>query len=139
MYTIETILSKHGLRLTAPRRRVFESLKLANHPLSHAELIAMNSIVDRVSIYRIVALFIEIGVAVAVPHGWKQRYELAAPFRPHHHHLQCVACGRIEDIQSSELEKIIQAIAAQRTFHITSHSFEISGFCSNCKKLDDPS
>lgn len=133
MSAIETIFSRHRLRLTTPRRRVFESLKLADHPLSHAELIAVNPQIDRVSVYRTVALFVEVGIIVTVPYGWKQRYELAAPFRPHHHHLICVKCGRVEELQSEKLEKMIYSMAEDRAFNVTHHTFEISGFCNNCK------
>ena len=133
MKTIEAIFSHQKLRLTAPRRHLFESLKLADHPLSHAELITANPQIDRVSVYRTIALFVDIGIVVTVPHGWKQHYELAAPFRPHHHHLLCVKCGRVEDIQSNTLEEMVRNLARDQGFTVIHHTFEVSGLCNSCQ------
>ncbi len=130
---IAKVFFEHKLRFTNPRKAVFDTLKVATAPLSHMEIAHMTPHADKVSIYRTIDLFMKLGIVVAVPHGWKQRYELAAPFRPHHHHLHCEVCGVVEEIQSAQLEKIIHALADRQGFLVTGHMFEITGMCSNCR------
>lgn len=129
---IAKILSDRKFRLTKPRQAIFETLKKSDRPLSYQELTTANLGIDKVSVYRTIDLFIRLGVVMSVPHGWKQRYELAAPFRPHHHHLLCSECNVVQGIQSDELEKIIQVIGGRHKFQVTGHTFEITGLCRNC-------
>lgn len=129
---IRAILADHGLRATSPRLAIFDALKDATAPLSVADIIKTCPTIDKVSVYRTVETFTNIGVTTVVMHGWKQRYELAEPFRPHHHHLHCIQCGRIVEIESDKVESIIYQIGKEYGFHPTNHTFEISGLCSAC-------
>ena len=126
------LFSDHKLRLTKPREAVFELLKKADRPLSHVELMSASPDMDKVSIYRTIETFIRLGIVTSVPHGWKQRYELAAPFRPHHHHFLCLQCDMVEEIESDQLEKMIQIFAQYQGFKVTGHTFEITGLCKKC-------
>jgi Fe2+ or Zn2+ uptake regulation protein len=130
---IDELLAKSHLRVTGPRKAIFDTLRNASEPLSHMEIANVNSIVDKTSVYRSIELFIKLGVVVGVNHGWKQRYELAEPFRPHHHHLHCVNCGKIEELQSERLEGAIQDIASASDFQVIGHTFEITGICGDCR------
>lgn len=128
------ILLEHGLRTTAPRVAIFETLQRTNKPLSQVELAEMNPHIDRVSVYRTIDVFMKLGIVMSVPHGWKQRFELAEPHRPHHHHLLCTECGRVESLQSAETEQKIHDIAASHDFLVTGHTFEITGLCPDCRR-----
>lgn len=126
------ILAEHGLRVTRPRKIVFALLTAASSPLSHVEIARLASEIDKVSVYRTVDLFVKLGIVIGVAHGWKQRYELAAPFKPHHHHLHCSKCGKIEEIQSDELEGMIKLLCDRHNFQVTGHMFEVTGVCGAC-------
>lgn len=130
--SIKTALARHGLRLTKPRRMVFETLQKGGAPLSIVELAARIPEVDRASIYRTVHSFVELGIAKSVAYGWKYRYELAEPFRPHHHHFICSRCQRTIEIQSHALERLIRAVSTEHHFTAESHTFEIHGLCDAC-------
>lgn len=127
------LLTQHALRLTTPRRGVFEVLTRVSEPVSIAELARQLPGVDRVSIYRTIELFTKLGITTIVAHGWKQRYELAAPFKPHHHHLHCMACNRHTEIHSKQLESLITALSQEHGFAAAHHHFEISGLCRQCR------
>jgi Fe2+ or Zn2+ uptake regulation protein len=127
------LLEKSHLRTTAARRLVFRSLKAASAPLSHVEITKLCSDIDKTSVYRTIELFIKLGVVVGVSHGWKQRYELAAPFRPHHHHLYCVNCGKTEELQSEKLEEAVREAASASDFIVQEHTFEMTGLCGVCR------
>ena len=77
------LLQQHHLRDTTPRRTVVAALLTADRPLFIRELITACPHIDRTTIYRTLETLTDIGVVHIVPFGWKQRYELAAPFRAH--------------------------------------------------------
>ncbi len=131
---LEVIFAKQQLRMTTPRRKVFDVLHDSTVPLSVAALANRCANVDRVSIYRTIELFVELGIAEAVPLGWKQRYELTSPFKAHHHHLYCTNCNSLTDIHSKKLEQLVAAIARDYQFTPIEHKFEVSGLCHVCNK-----
>ena len=133
---IEALFAKHQLRMTTPRKHLVEILKDADAPLSPVEITKQRPAMDKVSVYRTIELFKKIGLVSGVAYGWKQRYELAAPFRPHHHHLLCSECGNVEEIQSTKLEELITLLANEYDFEIKEHTFEVSGLCRVCRVKD---
>jgi len=86
---LSTILATAGMRATKPRSDIFNTLKTSDTPMSIVDIIKACPSVDKVSVYRTITLFSELRVIATIPHGWKHLYELAAPFKPHHHHLVC--------------------------------------------------
>lgn len=130
---LETLFARQGLRLTTPRKTVFQTLYASKHPLMIKDIVKSCPSIDRVSIYRTLELFVELAIVEIVPMGWKQRYELTSPFKPHHHHLYCTNCGTLIDVHSQKLELLVAAIAREYGFHPTEHKFEVSGLCADCK------
>ncbi len=128
------IFSNAKLRLTTPRIAIFNALKESDTPLSTTELIAACPDIDKVSVYRTVKLFESLSIVSPIARGWKQLYELSAPFQPHHHHMVCEKCGSVVDLQSSAIENLVQNLSKQYSFSSTSHHFEIQGVCRNCQK-----
>ena len=134
MYTeLAGVLAQARYRLTTPRKAVFSVLFDQHEPVSIRQLSDNCPDIDRVSIYRTIELFVTLGIVAPVPTGWKQRYELAEPFKPHHHHLECTACGVVVDSNSSELEQLIHTVADRHRFAVTSHAFELRGLCADCQ------
>lgn len=132
---LETVFAKEGYRLTSPRRAVFDALHKSEAPLAIAAIIKACPDVDRVSIYRTLELFTQLGISEIIPFGWKQRYELTSPFKPHHHHLYCTSCATLIDIHSQKLEQIVATIARDYGFRPATHKFEITGLCADCQLL----
>jgi Fe2+ or Zn2+ uptake regulation protein len=132
MQQLETLFHEHGLRLTTPRRQVFEALKQAHRPLSIRDIIASCHSVNRSSIYRALDAFAALGIIEIIHVGWKLRYELASPFKPHHHHLECTSCGELIAIDTPELEQHIHAIASAHNYTLGSHHVELRGLCATC-------
>ena len=127
------LLRCHSLRDTTPRREVFRALSQAETPLSIADIVRVCSTINRTTVYRTLEIFGTIGVVQAVPVGWKQRYELTSLFVAHHHHMQCVSCGRVIDIASPKLERLVREIADSHDWTARSHTFELTGVCADCR------
>ena len=126
-------MKNHGSRLTEPRRQVFEALQGADKPLFIGQIIKLCPKIDRVSVYRTLELFSEISIIKVLPVGFKTSYELAEPFKEHHHHIHCKVCHKIVPIQSDSLEDLIVKIADRHNFVLSDHHVELWGTCQNCQ------
>lgn len=130
---LDTVLHQHHLRLTRPRRVVFEFFAIADEPIQLPQVLsALGGVIDRASIYRTVTLFTQLGVVQQVHRPGRQWLELGEDFSPHHHHIVCTNCGLSQTLDSPALERTLQALANQAGFRPTSHHLEISGLCSQC-------
>jgi Fe2+ or Zn2+ uptake regulation protein len=135
---IEIRLLDHDVRYTRGRRSVVEALARASGPLSAAELHVQLGQVPLSTIYRTLAVLEETGV---VTHhlGAKglTRFELAEWLTGHHHHLVCVDCGSVADIdiprrQEESVRGLVEEIAALASFAPIDHALEIEGRCARC-------
>lgn len=135
MEQFETYLRERDVRLTEPRREVFKILNEHDQPLTIRELLRYSQIAERTSVYRSLNLFVELGIVEAMQIKGKQRYELAEPFKSHHHHLVCTQCGALVSIDQPKLERLVQHIASDHSYNLTSHHVELQGVCSSCSKV----
>jgi Fur family ferric uptake transcriptional regulator len=127
------VLSVNGYSVTRQRLAVFNSLS-SKEPISMRQLIGeLEGQLDRVSVYRTVALFERLGVLVRLTNGFKYKIELTGNFNSHHHHLNCTECGKVIDLNSEVLEQYIRALAEEYNFVLT-HQVEIQGKCAECLK-----
>lgn len=130
---LEVIFAHAGKRMTTPRKEIFRTLQQSQKPLSIAMISTLCKEIDRTSVYRTIELFNQLGIVKSVQLGWRQRYELADPFKMHHHHLSCTKCGQLVDLQSPDIEKLVEVVATQHKFAVTDHTFEIRGLCRHCR------
>lgn len=134
---VELRLFEHEVRYTKGRRSVVTALSRAKGPLSAAELAGMVD-VPQSSLYRTLAILEETGV-VAHHLGAKglTRYELDEWLTGHHHHLVCVDCGSVTDVEIADeneqrVRKLVAEISSLTSFTPTDHSLEIEGVCARC-------
>lgn len=116
-----------------------DAMSEASGPMSAAELSdLLGSEVPLSSLYRTLAILEEAGVAVHhLGAKGMTRYELAEWLTGHHHHLVCVVCGSVEDVEIPEgeevtLRRIVTEIGVRNEFTPTDHALEIEGRCANC-------
>lgn len=136
---VEVRLLEHNVRFTKGRRAVVEAMASAGGPLSAAELAdAMDGSVPLSSLYRTLSVLEDAGV-LAHHLGAKglTRYELAEWLSGHHHHLVCVDCGSVSDVeipasQEDKVRSLVREIAATAAFDPTDHALEIEGHCARC-------
>ena len=130
---LEEIISQNGLRMTAARLTTFKLLA-SPEPQSIQHIITRaQGKVDRVSIYRNIELFEKLGIVHRIYIGWKYKLELSDEFLAHHHHLSCLTCGKMIDIEDEKhIDAFIKAVAEKCNFQPRRHQFEIDGYCSDC-------
>lgn len=62
------------------------------------------------------------------------RYELAHNDEDHqHHHLVCVSCGSVEEVEDDLLDSIEEKIEGKYSFKITNHNVKFFGYCTKCQ------
>jgi Fe2+/Zn2+ uptake regulation proteins len=133
--TLSEIFEQHGLRLTKPRQQIFDILKNSEIPLTVGDIAKNYKNINRTSIYRTLIIFDRLKIINTIYIGWKNYYELAEPFIPHHHHLYCINCQNAEPIQPKELEKLVDYIGKKYNFIVTKHHFELEGICEKCRHI----
>ncbi|MDK1027296.1 MAG: transcriptional repressor, partial [Actinomycetota bacterium] len=127
-------LHESGIRYTGGRRAVVTAIQMATGPRTAAELAnAATGDLPVSSLYRSLAIFGETGI-LKKHHGSDgiARYELAEWLTGHHHHVVCVACGAIEDIDVPDaaeraLHDIASSLGAQAGFRVLDHVLEVEG------------
>lgn len=129
-------LKNSGYRLTRQRQVVLGVLE-ANPgiPLSpadvHREAAGKQPEVGLTTVYRTLELFSELGIALRVHlHEDAQYYELNSG--GHHHHLVCVACGKVRVFEGCNIREMEATIRDLSDFLVTSHCLSLFGYCPGC-------
>lgn len=128
------IITSNGYRLTDAREATFRLL-ISSEPQSINEILtkAKSANVDRVSVYRNIDLFEKLDIVHRIYIGWKYKIELSDEFVAHHHHLSCLECGKVIDIQDEKhINEFIESVAAKVGFIPRRHLFEVDGYCEDC-------
>ena len=132
-------LNDSGVRYTGGRRKVVRSLAGVEGPLSAAELAGrLDESVPLSSLYRSLTVLAEAGVLDRNHDSdGVARFELAEWLAGHHHHLVCLECGAVEDVDLDDadeeaLSTIVTRVAASKRFTDVGHRIDIEGRCSKC-------
>lgn len=136
---VEKRLADRDIRYTKGRRAVVSTLASSDGPLSASELHERTTGSPPLSsIYRSLTVMEEAGV-LAPHHGAKglTRYELAEWLKGHHHHLICLECGSVEDVEvtkqhEAKVNQVVKEISSAAAFIPFNHALEIEGRCARC-------
>ena len=129
------ICRQHSLPLTVQRRLIIEELsRRSDHPTADE---VFNTVrhqlpeISRTTVYRVLEAFVRISVVRRVCHpGAATRYET----RTHrHHHLVCLQCNSIVDLESPVLDKL-PLPKVSSGFRIEDYSIQFRGLCRDCAR-----
>lgn len=133
--SLTELLHTQGMRATPARLALLAVLSRAKQPMSISALesaLAKEKI-NKVTFYRMVDDLVAAKLVrpVDLRHG-HAHYELVP--REEHHHLTCVRCGKIVDIQACLPKKFsTNALNDHPEFaSIIDHSLELFGVCKKC-------
>jgi Fur family transcriptional regulator, ferric uptake regulator len=134
----ERYLREHNLPVTAQRLAIAEVLLGADRHLSAeevAEEVARRGrSVGTATVYRTIDTLIASGLLVERDFGEGfRRFEPARDI-PHHEHLVCTQCGRVEEFRDERLERMTTIVAESRGFARQSHRLVIHGVCRECQR-----
>jgi Fur family peroxide stress response transcriptional regulator len=123
------------LSVTPQRLAIVQALVAAeNHPSAeeiYAAVRRKHPHVSLATVHRVLEQFCQVGEArkVTALHG-SARYD--GHVEPHHHVL-CVRCRRVEDVEMPEVNALIQGMAHLGEFQLLACSLEIEAICKRCR------
>ncbi|MDK2934788.1 MAG: Fur family transcriptional regulator, ferric uptake regulator [Clostridiales bacterium] len=138
-------LNDRGYRITPQRKAILDifSMQVGKH-LSCEELFKLVREnypgIGLSTIYRTLPLLEKMGLLnkIILEDGFV-RYELNNPQEQHlHHHLICIACGDISEVQEDMLEGLERQIHRNNRFIIKNHSVKFYGYCEKCSHKNSP-
>lgn len=138
MVDITKELRLRSFRATQGRVRLLKLLNAARTPLSIREIRRRwrGKRVDQATLYRTLTDLANSGMVRQLDLNSGIAHFEYTPDSPHHHHIICTKCGRIEDIDTCAPE--IARTVLKKSSHfksITSHNLEFFGLCSRCAKI----
>jgi Fur family peroxide stress response transcriptional regulator len=136
LVNLEAACRRHGVPLTVQRRAVLEALAgRTDHPTADQLLVDIRVRlpgVSRTTVYRVLETLVRLGLAVKTcTPGSAVRFD---PRTERHHHLVCMQCERVIDVQAPSLDAL--RIPAVRTagFEISDYSVHFRGTCPECRR-----
>lgn len=129
-------LRKSGYKATPSRLAILEAFRGASKPLSAQGIIdLLPRDINQATVYRTLKSFKIKGIIKQIDlrhnHAHYEFADLAD-----HHHLICLSCGRIENVEHHNAEAMERAILhnAKHFAEIKQHTLEFYGTCKACAK-----
>jgi Fur family ferric uptake transcriptional regulator len=131
-------LRDHNLPVTAQRLAIAEVVLGSDRHCSAEEIAqavaARGTTVGTATVYRTIDTLLESGLVVERDFGEGfRRFEPARDI-PHHEHLVCTQCGRVEEFRDERLERMTTIVAESRGFARQRHRLVIHGICGSCQR-----
>ena len=129
-----------GLPVTTQRRAVFEAiLDRSDHPTAeqlYREVRGQLSQISRMTVHRILGAFVSLGLVSRICHpGSSARFD---PRLGQHHHLVCLDCGRIIDVEDPRLNHLPLPRVNPHEFEIEDYHVHFRGRCARCRRISRP-
>jgi Fur family peroxide stress response transcriptional regulator len=133
---LEEICRAEGLPLTNQRRTVLEVLlQRSDHPTADQIFEAVRERspqISRRTVYRVLDTLAELGLIRRAQHpGATARFDGKTR---RHHHLVCMRCNRIVDLESPRWDDISLPKGKPQGFEICDFSVQLMGTCPDCRK-----
>jgi len=130
-------LRQKARKITGPRQSILEILRQYRHPLTNKEIFAAmpKGNCDLATIYRSMHLLEGLGIVKRFDFGdGIARFELITSGDDgHHHHLVCVQCSQIVEIEDCFPPELERVIASRNGFKAITHKLEFFGVCPRCQ------
>ena len=91
------------------------------------------------TVYRTLELLTELKIVDKINFGdGVSRYDLRQEGAAHfHHHLVCMECGSVDEIQEDLLEDVEEIVEQQWNFKIKDHRLTFHGICHRCHDKEE--
>ncbi|EOC99946.1 Fur family transcriptional regulator [Caldisalinibacter kiritimatiensis] len=139
--TLKEKLKENGYKLTTQRRIIVDVI--AENQGGH---LSPEEIYDKVkdkypeiglaTVYRTLQLLEELNIVYKLNfNDGCSRYELnTCSGDHHHHHLICLNCGKVIEVEVDLLENLEEEIEKEGEFKVVDHNVKFFGYCKDCQK-----
>ncbi len=130
-------LRPHGGKRSSKRDQIVNVFLRQEGHLSADDLVdlirAEDRRISRATVYRTLQWMVDAGLARKVDFG-EGRFRFEHSYRhPRHFHLICKTCNQSSEFLSSDIEALIEEIAAARGFAARQSVLQIYGECEDCR------
>ena len=135
MQDLDTELRTKGLKVTPQRSAVFDAIRdLRTHPSADEVYHVVAKMYPNISfdtVNRTLLTFAEIGlIEIIETHEGVRRFDT----RTHvHHHIHCIKCGRIIDIENSAFDGLSVPDELKRNYRVSKLRVSLVGTCPECQ------
>jgi len=131
------LLHDANQRYTDGRKRLIETLYNSGRPVSVNEILNLEPDLAQSSIYRNLDALEQSKVIDRITFKSGVFYELSESFLGHHHHMVCLSCDSVIDVELSAsdekaIDRILDNASRMHNFVPTHHTLDIQGFCELC-------
>ncbi len=130
-------LRRQSHKLTGPRHAVLNLLRRQAHPMSAKEIFSAlpKNECDLATVYRSIRVLEKTGMVKRFDFGdGTARFELLEEGDDgHHHHLVCIRCAEIVELDECSMTELEQRIAVRNGFKSVTHKLEFFGLCPDCQ------
>lgn len=128
-------LEDRGSRLTASRLAILAAVLAQRGHFSVEDVLRRCPGIGRATAFRTMRLLAEIEVVCRVLlEDGSLHYRLSR--RGHHHHLVCMACGRVEDLDTCMVNDLLEGLSRSSDYEIDGHWLEFYGRCGSCRSAE---
>ncbi|MHC1683293.1 MAG: Fur family transcriptional regulator [Clostridiaceae bacterium] len=141
---LKNSLKERGYKLTPQRRAVLN--KIIESEGRHLTVEELYDLVKKecpeiglATVYRTMQLLEEIGIIYKLDlnDDGCSRFELVHEHETHqHHHLICLKCSKVVEVQEDLLDVLENDIEKTYNFAIKNHSLKFYGYCNECCNKD---
>ncbi len=132
----EQACRERRLPVTTQRRAIVENiLDREDHPTAdqvYDQVRILLPTISRTTVYRILDGLVELGVITKTCHpGSAARFD---PKTQQHHHLVCLHCENIIDLEEKRLNDVSWPDVRKYSFEISDYHIHFRGICKRCRK-----
>jgi Fur family peroxide stress response transcriptional regulator len=124
-----------GLKVTPQRAAIYKALaETTSHPTAdelHKQVRRAYPMISPNTVYYSLGVFRKAGLVREVNY-WHDRTRFDANVSPHHH-LICLGCRTITDLNDKRLDQLVVSSEIPATFQVVGHQVEIHGLCAGCR------
>jgi Fur family peroxide stress response transcriptional regulator len=131
----ERLCREQRLPVTTQRRAVFEAIiGRKDHPTAdqiYDEVRERLPSISRTTVYRILDGLVQLGLITKICHpGSAARFD---PKTHQHHHLVCLRCDTIIDLEEKRLNRLTWPDVRKHGFEIRDYHIHFRGICARCR------
>ena len=130
-------LRQRSRKVTGPRQAILDILRRNTHPLSIKEIFSAlpERDCDLATVYRSIHLLEGMAMVKRFDFGdGVARFELLPEGDDgHHHHLVCLRCSGVVEIEQCAVPDLDDRIALNSGFKAVIHKLEFFGICPDCQ------
>jgi len=131
-------MKKNNYRLTSQRSAVLEVMQANRGKHLSAEEVFQearlkNPVIGIATVYRTLDILAGMEILTKTMFKDKFRYELADNERHKHHHIICLGCGSISEVQEDLLNRL-EAHLEEMGYEVLDHELKFYAYCPECRR-----